>query len=1051
MNLRRSARVFLALLVTVGVTLTCAGSAGAAQPDRGSPMAAAAAALAADGPLGAGGSYPVTVDVAASKGWPAELMWAIPNTAQYKAKYPATARPGCGVGTDVASYEQNFMENAGSIFGAVAKITTQGVFADFTGSTSGGGPATVPFAAFDASKGFVLSHDSTTYDPGEIQPYLSTAAADQPATSHIAPCAKDFKPYGTASTSSAFGFSFYPNPDQASVDDLIAKGKTLMRAPANKSAADFWSGGADWESADDFKVTDTQHYCTDNLNPFCATAMFLHCPASLPKDTTSAAAAAIYNCRIWNENMLVLNAMLKAQVEEQGKAAGSALHEWAVLMVAGRQQATALHVTIVLGLVALGVAVFAGSLALGAGLLLALGITAAYAVTVSGNWDKVWGVVSCAADFGKCMAEEAAKGMAVSTGLVSKAAKGASEPDLATSSATFNSLAGISAVLTIILFLLALLFAAVTGKLGLIIPATVGLGKWGVTIGAGSTILTLIFGLSGSVADSIAGAGSSSNDSLGGLADSLSTGAMNLGGDPVLGWLLVAFVCLVGMVSAVIVFVVVSISNEFIPLAISLMILQASGFTGPAAFQKWIHRGWGMLWMIILLRPAITLIAKNASNAANQGTLGGFIGAVSLLLLAAVAPWLVVQMFPVVAAGGLGVMRGLFSAAQGLQAAGGLGKSIGAAAKGGVSRATSLAQTLSGSAGSKVPSPPPKAAPGGGSGSAGSSGSSGSAGAGTGGNTGRGKFGGDSAGSSSGTGIVPVVAATRPGKSMVGNTPSPAEAGGSAGPDSASTDGGVGHSTAPAALVGVGGVDRPPGPDPAAQWREPPGGAAPQVGNPTDVASAPRVAGTTGVGSTSPADAGKPGGKPAGAGNYAPQTAGRSQAAGAPGARPAASGAASPGRPAGSSSGSAPDGSGAAPVRTPAAAAVPPAALLPPGAAPSGQPPAERPGAGTHSPGGGGGDGGPSAPAVPPSAAPRPPATPPAAPAPAAPAGRPAAPTPQQPPRPPSAAPQPPGNNPSAPPRFTPPPGGGGRTPPGPPPRQPRRPDNGTTNRNEGK
>ena len=113
---------------------------------------------------------------------------------------------------------------------------------------------------------------------------------------------------------------------------------------------------------------------------------------------------------------------------------------------------------------------------------------------------------------------------------------------------------------------------------------------------------------------------------------------MSLGGAVILGWLLVAIVSLIGAVAAVVVWVILTMSYQFIPLAIALMIVQMAGATGNETLRKWINRGWGLLWTILLLRPVITTVAELANVQALDKTVQGLVGAVTLLLICAVAP-----------------------------------------------------------------------------------------------------------------------------------------------------------------------------------------------------------------------------------------------------------------------------------------------------------------------------------------------------------------------------------------------------------------------------
>jgi len=1014
------------------------------------------------------------------KNFPAQLRALVPGSADFTARYLGAKRsqesavasdspltktqtgPSCQAkGGDIGLYEMDYVRQFGDLINAVGNLPGQDKIGFVTAPWPGPPAADVPGDKEDGGL-MPLAGAGYNYDGSATKAHL-------PDPQYLSSCAADLAPFGKSSSDSPWGFDYYDQPDQGSLDALQA---SLATIPArDRNGTSILGGTASWNLLSAslnkwaYSPTKPMNYCDsgDLVNPLCLTAMFLHCP-SVPA-ASAANYQAVKDCQAFNANTVVLNVSLGNWLNINGP--DGRFHDWIGVLDSGKNWPT-VRKWILTGLIVAGGAyAIAAAGGLAAGLLPKLilaGATGAAVATATDSWDKVWGVVSCSVDFGKCMAEQAAKAMATTTGLVSKAAKGANVPDLATSAGTFNTLAAVSAMLVIIFFLIALLFATLTGRMGLMIPASVGLAKWGVTIGAGSTILTLVWGLSGSVSDAIAGSATSSGQALSGLADALTGASVSLGGNPVIGWLLVAVVCLVGMLAALVVYVILSVSYQFIPLAISLMILQASGYAGPEATQKWIHRGWGMLWMIILLRPAITLVAKSASNAADLGTLGGFIGAVALLLVAAVAPWLIVQMFPIVGAGGLGALRGLFSAAQGMQAAGGLGRSIGAAAKGGVSRAAALAQTMSGNAGSETAPATSKAAPGGGSNSAGGNGS------GTGGNSGQGKFGTSSGGSAPSVGST---AAARPAVTK-GGPP--------ATPPPASSDGNAGSATPDPAAPGNPPADADSGSNagparPAPGAADPDGsnpGAAPQVGSSSDVTTAPRVSSAVPGGAPSsppgPSATGKAGAaagsgavRPApaadGAGPASPgqpkavAAADRHPQTGAPATsaspRPAGPVAIPPGTSgSGGDSGSATAGAPATPPSTATPAAIPPP---PPTAAPAAIPPARSGSSGESgsasssapAPKGGSTTGGPQGA---PSAAPRPGdqrAANPTRPrhessSGQAPAGSPQAPPAPAPGRPASAPPPPP----SAPPPAA------GTTPPrtNAPPR--RRPDTGSTRGN---
>ena len=368
---------------TAALTLTVSGpGAGVAHAAPPSPAAPPAAS---------------TIDLDGST-WPADLRWAVPGTTEFNAKYSGTsADSGCGAGSDVYGYARDFVLNTGTILGALSTATGRGAVAGFLGGTGSDeqGIPTSPFQTVDPN--VIVSRGADSWDIGHLRDFRDTTNPDVKASGPATvPCAKDFAGFGKPSTDSPFGFTFYDAPDQGSVDSMILNVGADQRGGASRNARDFWTTGA-WETGDDFKVTDTQHYCADEINPLCLTAMFLHCPdPTSTRDPTGL--AAIANCRIFNSNMLVLNAHLKAAVDAQGAADGSALHPWALMLSAGRQLADTAHKAVVIGLVALGVAVVAGALVTG-GVLAALIAAGVYTVLATGGWDALWGTVTCSASF----------------------------------------------------------------------------------------------------------------------------------------------------------------------------------------------------------------------------------------------------------------------------------------------------------------------------------------------------------------------------------------------------------------------------------------------------------------------------------------------------------------------------------------------------------------------------------------------------------------------------------------------------------------------------
>lgn len=677
-------------------------------------MMAAAGGLLTAVPAQAAAARPADVSISTPAGpvsitpdkWPTSLLWAIPGSAEFNAKYTIN-RAGCGAGSDVFGYANNFIVNAGTIFDAVSKAAGgKGVIADpLTGSEQG--VSTAPFPAVAPS--WIGDSAGNRYAPGALVKMRDPADADAVASGDHRPCAADFAPFGITDPSSPFGFKFYPSPDPDTIKNFYAqRGGIAGDVPAAaglKPPSEFWKGA--WEAGHDFKVTDTQNYCADQTDPLCATAMFLHCPDPSRFDPVKdpVAHAAAVNCRIWNGDLLTLNAELALhvirQVADAGGVGKSKLGGWALMLISGKQMAKVRHIVLAVALITAGVALIAGGLALG-GILGAILLVAGL-VTITGNWDKVWGAVTCTASLGKCLAKEGAQAMANSANLVAQAAAASQYPKMTGSTgALLNNIAGLSGVVLIIIFLLTLLVAAFTGKLGLMIPASFGLVRWGIAMGIGATVLTMAFTASQDAADAIAGGGGATG-AMTAIGNGAARLALSIGGAPIVGWLLVAIVCILGAVAAGIVWVVITLSNDFIPLAIAVLILQFAGASGTERLRKWSSIGWSVLWVIMLLPPITALIGKLAASSFGEVSLGGLVRGVVLLLVAAVAPYVIPRLFPLVHHGGTGLLQGLSKAAGSgvgmakLASAGGLLGGGGAAAgAAGGSRGSSLGRLLSG-------------------------------------------------------------------------------------------------------------------------------------------------------------------------------------------------------------------------------------------------------------------------------------------------------------------------------------------------------------------
>lgn len=720
--------------------------------------------------------------------WPQHLRQFIAGSAEFKARYLAPSRQAyqdpvvegapspvgqscADRGGDVGLYTVDFVRQFGDIVEALGNLPGQEPLG-FVTTPWPGAPANELTGSADEHGRIPFSGRGNGYNfDGEDADF-----ARLPDPAYLKSCAADLAPYGQPDASSPWGFTFYDAPDQGSYEAMV---DALEQVPAGTTAGGngIRNGLDSWRYFDDnfadvldYSPTRVWDYCVsgDEANPLCMTAMFLHCP-NLP-DPGDTDYQAVSDCQRFNANTIYMNVALVNWLWINGP--DGRFHDWVGVLNYGSSWPT-VRKWILVGLVIAGglyVGAATGLLAAGGLRTVLLGTGAAAVLTATDSWDEVWGAVTCVGDIGKCLAKAAAQGMAQATDLVSTTAANQTFPSLTGASGTLNGLAGVSGMIMLILLLLTLVGAVLTGRMGRLIPAAMGAVRWAIAIGAGSAILTLALRASIDASDAIAGAGGSSSATIASWASDMTVGLRDMGTSSMVGWLLVALLCIVGALCAVFVWVVLSMSYQFIPLAVGLMIIQVSGFTGSETTQKWINRGWGMLWTILLLRPTITLVSKFALLTAENATFAGFVGGVVLLMVCALAPWLVVAMFPTVAMGGLGIMKGLLNAAQ---MADSTGRSIENAGKAGQAignRAQQLGRLL----GLSSPSPAvagAQGAPGGGGGTSGGQTDGQGGGSGTGRRAGIGGIGDGGSGRPTG-GDQP----GRPGSSTVGSA-DPAQAG----------------------------------------------------------------------------------------------------------------------------------------------------------------------------------------------------------------------------------------------------------------------------------
>ncbi len=634
---------------------------------------------AADPPDGSGEGMTSGMSIDHSK-WPQQLDRFIPGSQAFQDAYVDPAGDPIGSlckddGGDLWAYTHDFFTHIGSILDAMSKATGK----PWLAIDDGGPPiVTTPWDAdafADSDRFELVAHDGGAQvfaSPGHLLDFDHSA-------SPFGPCTDDFAQFARPDASSPFGFTFYPAPDDGSVEfmrrQVDMQHFTLTGGLASggelADPSQYWDPqwGPDNQLHDwDYSPMAVRSYCTDDANPFCATASFLHCPSTDSTDPLTE--QRIVNCRTFNANVMLLNQKLALWLSFKGQPAGGGtnlltgintpgaqapLDQWFSWAVDGKRFMKVMHIV----LLTLAGALLAGGLIAGGltGLLIAAGVIVVGSVAMS----SIWGVVNCSVDFAKCLAQAGVDSLNSSMGLVMTAASTQQTVNLTDFSPLFDRLAGLAGVLLLMLFLLTLTVGAITGRIGAIIPAGVGLVQWAITIGLGSAILTALGVLFDNVADVIVGG--NSNDAIDTLAKSVANAGTRLPESVSGGWLLAFVFACVATIAGAIIWLVLTVAPGFVPLAVALMILQSSGLATSGWGRRWIGRGFGILWTILLLRPTIALVADVAKVTALGDGIRGLIVGSLLLAVAAIAPWWIGRQFPLMREEGFGMGAALVGGA----------------------------------------------------------------------------------------------------------------------------------------------------------------------------------------------------------------------------------------------------------------------------------------------------------------------------------------------------------------------------------------------------
>lgn len=640
--------------------------------------------------------------------WPAYLKWAIPDSPQFNAAFMKPSSPtnpnGClaGSGGDAYQYTMRYLDNVGQIFQAIGHSSGKSVLnvanvgnvrmdipqltsVNWAGSVGGG------------------SDMPTLVGPPDVTPVDLTTGR--------AVCGKEWAQFGQQDPTTAFGFGYYNQPDAGSITYINATMKVFP------GVANTWNHK---DPAGTFDPRNLNNYC-DAGNPYCLTAAFLHC------DATGVVASLVQACHNWNYNVTALNVLLEQTVIVYGTVsnpqAGAAGHiqttAYPIKDLYGRshQVAAAADVlatpsqdtgtqaakdarvklanqgyysgwllatdgqaytdwansvkrvgtVLVVGLaVTFGAAAAVGAWWLGFGLvgILAAGASVA-ALTVFA------GTIACGSELAKCLAQATSQGFAYMLGLVPSAATALHYAPMTSASwsSTLNTVAGISLGLLLALFMLNLLFAVIRRRPVIAIESLGGVLSWVILLAIGGSILTLLVDARNGATEALGG----TSGVLAGLANRVVGTINTLGATAGFGgWLLIALIAAVGMLLALIVYLVLWVSALWLPLVIGILILQAAGLAAPGlAAGKWFKRGFATLWMLLITAPIIVFVWRlGSTQAASAGSFASLVGALAVLALCAAAPMLVAGMFGLGVSGRLGAGAALLGAGLAAFAAG---------------------------------------------------------------------------------------------------------------------------------------------------------------------------------------------------------------------------------------------------------------------------------------------------------------------------------------------------------------------------------------------
>ncbi|MEU7524718.1 hypothetical protein AB0A74_03200 [Saccharothrix sp. NPDC042600] len=263
---------------------------------------------------------------------------------------------------------------------------------------------------------------------------------------------------------------------------------------------------------------------------------------------------------------------------------------------------------------------------------------------------KLWGVMDCATEFDKCLAEAAARAMLTGLELTLGALRQPTgvdfdEPGLRS---ILGALGTVSAYLVLLFLLVNAVVAAVRMRTRELAEGGLGVVRWAFGLGVGLTLVSLAIFVSDRVADWFA-------DETAGTSEAVYVRFFVLMHQLVrsdqitqtTGWLLVMVVFLVGAVAAGVAYLLLVFRKGAIVLAVAVLVLQLAGGAGPRALRKWPRKGLSVLWACVIAKPLTVVVFRLGESWIGAGRgLGDLLIGVGTLGVAAFAPFVVVKWFP---------------------------------------------------------------------------------------------------------------------------------------------------------------------------------------------------------------------------------------------------------------------------------------------------------------------------------------------------------------------------------------------------------------------